>query len=62
MWLSEHILNTYSGILHNKVKEEIVGVPSIELYEPCVLKWVLEIVMDIKNSATWLRTEILKTI
>jgi len=50
-WFSDRILQTYEEPLRNKILEGIVGILLMESGGPLILKLMIEIIMDVNNSA-----------
>ena len=61
-WLNDRILNTYEEPLRNKILKGMVGVNMMEMGGNLVLKLMLEIIMDINNSALRALTQSLQTL
>ena len=50
-WPRDHLLNTCEKTLWNKILEGLIGVNSMQLGGPLVLKTMLYIIMDVDDSA-----------
>ena len=50
-WSNDRLLNTCEEPLRNKILEGLVGVDAMELGGPLVLKLMLDIIMDVDDSA-----------
>ena len=50
-WSNDHILNTCEEPLRKKILEGVVGVNTMEMGGPLVLKLMLDIIMDVDDSA-----------
>ena len=58
-WSADRILNTCDNALRDKVREGLVGVSELESEGPLVLKKMLDIVMNVDDSALRSLTEAL---
>ena len=61
-WSNDRLLNTCEEPLRNKILEGLVGVDPIELGGPLVLKLMLDIIMDVDDSALRALTQSLQTL
>ena len=61
-WSSDRILNTCEDSLCDKVREGLIGVSELESGGPLVLKKMLDIVMDVDDSALKSLTEALQNL
>ena len=61
-WSSDRILNTCKDLLRDKVREELVGVSTLESGGTLVLKKKLDIMMDVDDAALRLLTESLQNL
>ena len=61
-WSDDRVLNTCKDSLRDKVQERLVGVSELESGDPLVLKKMLDIVMDVDDSALCSLTEALQNI
>ena len=50
-WSGDRLLNTCEEPLRNKILEGLVGVEMMEMGGPLVLKMMLDIIMDVDDSA-----------
>jgi len=62
VWSSDQILNTCDGALMDKVIEGLVGIPPLDTSGPLVLRMMLEIIMDVDDSALRSLTQFLQTL
>ena len=62
MWLSDWFISMCRDVLHNNVREQLVGVSDMELGGPLVLKLMLDNMMDVDNSNLCFLIQIFQTI
>ena len=49
-WSNDQLLNTCEEPLRNKIVERCVGVDTMEMRDPLVLKMVLDVIVDVDDS------------
>ena len=59
-WSTDMVLNTCEDSLKDKVREELVGVPEMELGGPLALKKMSSIMMNVNDAALMSLTESLQ--
>jgi len=61
-WSSDRIMNSCKVPLRDKVRESLLGMNTLEMGGPIILKIMLDIIMDVDDSARQVLMEILQNI